>query len=156
VWLALATSLTLNAAGAGLWAGATLRERHAGGDGALTLREAMRHEADSVRRQARAVFAEHRSAFDVLRRDADAARSRVAEVAAREPFDPAALDAALADLRSAEGAVTALRHRALAQIVAAASPEARPILATRLSGSRHREGRRHDRDGPGHAPRAAE
>jgi Spy/CpxP family protein refolding chaperone len=152
LWLALALSLALNAAGAGLWWGAAARARQAGADGALTLRHAMRDSAEPVRRQARAVFAQHRPAFEALRREAAAARAGVAEAARREPFDPAALDAALAGLRAAQDALSALRHRALGEIVAAAPPEARAALALRLSGGRDHGGRRRDRDGEG-APR---
>jgi Spy/CpxP family protein refolding chaperone len=143
LWLALALSLALNAAGAGLWWGMALRERHAAAEGALTLRHAMRDAAEPVRRTARDVFAQHRPAFEALRREAVAARTRVGEAAGREPFDPAALDAALAGLRAAQDALAALRHRALAEIVAAAPPETRAALAMRLSGPRgHRGGGR--------------
>lgn len=145
LWLALALSLALNAAGAGLWWGMTLRERHAQAEGALTLRHAMRDAAEPVRQKARAVFAQHRPAFEALRREAVAARARVGEAAGGEPFDPAALDASLAELRAAQDALAALRHRALAEIVAAAPSETRAALAMRLSGPRDHRGR--DRDG---------
>jgi Spy/CpxP family protein refolding chaperone len=144
LWFALALSLALNAAGVGLWWGASLRERHAGAEGALTLRHAMRDAAEPVRQQARAVFAQHRPAFEALRREAVAARARVGEAASREPFDPAALDAALAELRAAQDALAALRHRALAEIVAAAPPETRAALAMRLSGPSDHRGRGRD------------
>jgi Spy/CpxP family protein refolding chaperone len=152
LWLAFALSLALNAAGVGLWWGAALRDRHAGPEGGLTLRHAMRDGAGVVRSQARAVFARHRPAFEALRREAAEARARVAEAAGREPFDAAALDAALAELRAAQDSLSVLRHRALGEIVAAAPPGTRAELALRLAGARDRGGRRRDRDGlPGGA-----
>jgi uncharacterized membrane protein len=91
------------------------------------------HEHGPHRRGAfqRAVGARHPE-FGERRRMIGAARQRVRDALTREPFDKAALEQALAQLRKETEASQALAHGALVETAASATPELRKELGREL------------------------
>jgi len=72
-----------------------------------------------------------------------AAREQVREALAREPFDKAALEQALAQLRKETEASQAVAHRALVETAASASPGLRDELGRQFQGGKAGKGKRH-------------
>jgi uncharacterized membrane protein len=116
--LVLALSLGLNFALAGLWAGRWLERRR------QPPPVAMSHEG--ARGPWRSVVG-HRG--EGPKRMMHAARRPVRAALVKEPFDPAALERALADLREKTSASQAKIHQALVDVAKQATPEERRALA---------------------------
>ncbi len=90
------------------------------------IREALPESAQPV---VEGIFDAHRQ--DMRRRIGELRETRRAVAAAirAEPFDPAALGAALAELREREADVASAAHEAVAELAAKLDPEARDRLA---------------------------
>lgn len=74
--------------------------------------------------------------FGERRKVIEAARQKVREALTREPFDKAALEAALAGLRKETEASQALAHGALVETAASATPALRGELAREFQASK--------------------
>lgn len=85
----------------------------------------------------------HRRALSERRRGASQARAEARTLLQREPLDRAALERALARLRSETQGSQAIVHRALVEAAVAAPPERRRELGRAL-GPGHKGGRRGD------------
>jgi uncharacterized membrane protein len=156
VLLALLASLALNLFVAGMISGRYFAPEPPGpplaaghplafGDGPM--RGLVKRMAANLPREHRpafhAAFAEHREALGAAGKRMREAHHDVRRAIAAEPFDPAALDAALANLRAREDEFRHEMHAAVADAVGRLPPEARHHLSKR----RHRPWRRdHDDD----------
>ncbi len=83
----------------------------------------------------------HRADFAGRREAVMKARKAVAEAARREPFDRAALEQALLDLRRETGLSQEVMHRALVEACEKAKPEERRVLAAQFLRAPHARGR---------------
>jgi hypothetical protein len=119
--VALAVSLALNFALAGLWVGRWVERRRQ-----QPPPVAMNHPSGPWG----SVFG-HRG-FAGQGRVMHAARLPVRLALEKEPFDPAALERALADLREKTGASQAKVHQALVEVAKQSTPEERRELARRF------------------------
>jgi uncharacterized membrane protein len=154
--VALALSVALNLAVAGMFAGGWLRHALRDGPDGGPLFQMMRQGDEAERSRTRAVFAANRPAFETGRAALRAARAEVRAAALADPFDPGALDSALADLRRAEDALIAVRHATFAALAAELSPERRAEMMRRLEkllGGRRGHGRPGGETAVGGAPR---
>ncbi|MCX7562358.1 periplasmic heavy metal sensor [Xanthomonadaceae bacterium XH05] len=88
-----------------------------------------------------AVMAKHREAMHARIGHMAKARDAVREALQAEPFEPARLDDAFAQLRASESRTAEEAHALLADLASRATPEERQRLA-RLIGPRHRGERR--------------
>ncbi|MFN3614375.1 MAG: periplasmic heavy metal sensor, partial [Rubrimonas sp.] len=123
----------LNLGGAGLAVGALLdpaRERDR--PRPASIERDLREGDGAERERARAVLEERRPAFEALREARRAARGVVRAAAEAEPFDRAALHAALAELRRIEGEMLALRHDTFEALAAGVGPERRAAMVARF------------------------
>jgi hypothetical protein len=79
----------------------------------------------------------HRADFAGRRDAVTQARKAVAEAAGREPFDRAALEQALVNLRKETGLSQEVMHRALVEACEKAKPEERRTLAAHFLKTQH-------------------
>jgi len=160
---ALAASLALNLLLVGLGAGMVARAHMGEGARAFLHGEMFRDRAardiderasretdERAARDAgrRTLRAQVRAVLDARAPAFDAARARVAEAwravraaTGEEPLRTARLEAALADLRAAQQALTMERHAALVTLAARLSPEERARMMRGLERVAQREGR---------------
>jgi len=152
---ALAASLALNLLLVGLGAGMVARAHMGEGARAFLHGEMFRDRAardidERASRDAgrRTLRAQVRAVLDARAPAFDAARARVAEAwravraaTGEEPLRTARLEAALADLRAAQQALTMERHAALVTLAARLSPEERARMMRGLERVAQREGR---------------
>jgi uncharacterized membrane protein len=80
--------------------------------------------------------------FGERRRMIGAAREKVREALTREPFDKAALEQALAQLRKETEASQAVAHQALVETATSASPGLRDELGRQFQGGKAGKGKR--------------
>jgi uncharacterized membrane protein len=137
----LAVSIGLNLVLAGVMVGSRLARRDTPHGEGFPPGKHPGPEIDSV-------FKSHRAEFGERRRATARARSDVQEILNREPFDRAALDAALAKLRAETEQSQQMLHRALADAAANAPPERRRELGKMVSMGRGRRGFRDRRPDP--------
>jgi uncharacterized membrane protein len=115
----------------------------------FALGSAMEELSPAERARAKAVLERHRqdarAGFERMR----AARVGARQALVAEPFDEAALEGALAEVRAAAGAVHAEMHEAMTAVAAELPPEARKAMAEAMQRrtERHRRGDRGDRRG---------
>jgi uncharacterized membrane protein len=137
--VALVISVALNLLAVGFFVGRGLRHgpgKHGdapgfvGPDARLPRHPALREAMDR-----------HRADFAARREAVMQARKAVAEAAGREPFDRAALEQALADLRKQTGLSQEAIHRALVEACEKAKPEERRTLAAQFLKAQHARGR---------------
>ncbi len=118
-----------------------------GGVGFRDIRSFARFVPEEKRDDARVVLEQHQEEYRAAIDQMKAARRNVAEVFAADPYDPAALEQALAELRAASSATRSLAHGAMIEIGADLTAEERAdvIEKFRERGRRWRE----QRDGRG-------
>lgn len=128
------------AAGARVVPAAALEQQSAttrvGGRGAL---QAL---SQDERRAMRAALAQAWRGAKAERAERFAARRALLEIAAREPYDPAAMQAGFARMRAADAALQARLHGAIAEALGEVSPERREAAlraAAAQRGGRSRE-----------------
>jgi uncharacterized membrane protein len=128
---ALIGSLALNLFLGGILVAASLRHHGPGWHrGPPDMMALMRGHGDEATEAARAAHRDAlRERFDQVR----AARAAVADALVAEPFDAAALDVALDDLRNASAEAQGEFHRAFADVAATLSADERRTLAKRMS-----------------------
>jgi uncharacterized membrane protein len=145
--IALAVSLAANLLVVGVVAGGWLRRAVEGGPPSV---ERLLREGDAGQRaRVQAIVDQRRPEFDARRATQRMARAAVRDAATAEPFDAAALDRALAALRTADGAVAEARHRTFAALIAEMPPERRAAVVARFGrmlGDHRRGGPHGDRD----------
>lgn len=130
---ALVASLSVNLLLGGLIAGAALRAHRLEPAGAATLAQVLRDADPGARAAARSALEARGPAYRALQRDISEARRRAAEAAQAEPLDPAALRAALADLRAAQDAAAVVGHEALEEVLGAMPRDSRAAFARRFA-----------------------
>ncbi len=123
--LFFAISLGVNVLFAGLWVGRAV-ERHRMAARAPE-RHALRHRPRALGPWAAVI--EHRPELSARRGATRAARAEARAALAREPFDAAALDKALAGLRTETMTSQETLHRALVETARKATPAERHALA---------------------------
>ncbi|WP_028794835.1 periplasmic heavy metal sensor [Thalassobaculum salexigens] len=79
----------------------------------------------------RTVWQRHETTIDPLRRDADAARSAVADTLSADPFVRADYEAALGRMRAARDRMETAVHAAITDVVTSMTPEQRHAFAER-------------------------
>lgn len=126
--VALALSVGLNLVFAGIWIGSRFRHRH-------HYRESS-HERGRFPSTLGKAMAERRPELAEQRRAAARARADAEAALAREPFDRAALDASLAELRRRTQASQELVHRAVGDAASTLPPERRRELGRALTHGR--------------------
>jgi len=121
--IALAVSVALNVFFLGFWATRAVRRWHEGRSPDSFEREMDRPAA------MRGMWKTHGPVLEHRRAALDIARRAVREALVAEPFQPQALEAALAKLRGETDETQAALHRALVQMATELSPEERRRLA---------------------------
>lgn len=146
-WLkiALGVSIALNVLIVAAVAGLAIRHGHGGGGaGFRDIRSFAQFVPEERRDEARAVLETRHEAFREARREMRQARRAAGEAFSAEPYDPVAVEQALADLRAASGAMRSLAHGAMVEIGGELTAEERAevIAKFRERGRRWREQRR--------------
>ncbi|SEA53512.1 periplasmic heavy metal sensor [Rubrimonas cliftonensis] len=145
---ALAASLVLNMLLAGVIAGHALRgaamedRRGPRSEGPVTVERLMRGSDRELRGEARAMLKARGPRVAAAREAVREASGGVVSAAGSEPFDAAAVSAALERLRGAETALAAERHGAFVDLLALMPAERRADAMARASGRLERKARR--------------
>jgi uncharacterized membrane protein len=146
--IALAVSIAINLLLAGIWVGRAFRHpRPPRGERDVP---ALQGERDGRRGPLRGVFREHDDELRDKRRAIGEARRTAREALEKEPFDRAALESALANLRKETGSSQEIMHRAIVEAAAKSSPEERKKLGQALERFGPGSGRER---GPGRPPK---
>ncbi len=148
--LLLIVSLAANLLLGGIFAGGFIEAWRRGPEAAdgrpppfrLHMGRLLEHLPEAVRDDAREVMERHRGEMRGSVRAMRRARREVREALAAEAFDPARLEAALAELRTRGSGAQAAMHGAMLELASSLTPEARRALAEGLARRRHRRHRR--------------
>lgn len=148
--LLLIVSLAANLLLGGIFAGGFIEAWRRGPEPAdgrpppfrLHMGRMLEHLPEDVRDRAQALMERHRGEMHGSVRAMRRARREMRAALVAEPFDPARLEAALAELRTRGGAAQASMHGAMLELASDLTPEARRALAEGLARPRRPRHRR--------------